>query len=367
MNKLFAVVFCILLFDSCSQKEDGVFVLDSIETNSDTLLITKVIPLSSNPSNLLGNYLSVKYNEDHIWIVDKSNPDAIHGFNWDGESLGHVAERGEAPDQVYNLRDFLLRKDNIVVLANLGDEVVVYEFGFDNSLRSKVQLPINCFSFVENGHGGYWLYSGYNKIAGDYRLRSVNTDGEVLQNLLANDFNKEMIPLDEGAFFEGDGETLFKEAFKPEVFSLTADGPELKYNFDFGDLTVPANFWEMEATSGFEMIDREGFANIEFIAENSTYAVFAIYIQKEGDSRKQIVIHHKKTKASQKIEVDRDLNGYLLTPIGIEGDQLLFISYAPDLVRNKANLNFSDEAFEKVESVSEDDNPVIIYVKIPEL
>lgn len=367
MNKLLIFTLGIVLFFSCTQKKDGVLVLADIDEYSDTLLVAKAIPLSSDPSNLLGNYLNVRYSYKSIWITDKSNPDAIHGFNWNGESLGYVAERGEAPNQIYNLVDFLLQDDQLVVMSNLGDEVVVYEYGFDNSIKSKVQLPFNCFTFVENSRGGYWLYSGYNKVAGDYRLRAVSTDGELLQNKLENNFNEKMIPLGEAAFFEGDGETLFKESFKPEVFRLTENGPELKYRLDFGNLTVPAKFWEMEAIPGFEMIDQDGFANIEFVAENEAYALFDIYIQKEGESRKELLIYNRQSKNSQKIKVDRDLNGYLLSPIGIEGDYLLFISYAPNLVRNKAKLKFSDEAFDRVGKVTEDDNPVIIYVKIPEM
>src|SRR5690606_37674484 len=183
MHQILTFLFCMLTLASCGQRSDfsGALVLEDIAQFSDTLLITKAVPLSSSPSNLLGNYLTVKYNKDQIWIADKINLDAIHGFNWKGESLGYVAERGKAPGQIYNLKDFLLQDDQLVVMSNLGDEIVVYEYGFENSIKSEVQLPFNCFSFVENGKGGYWLYSGYNKIAGYYRLRSVNTDGEVLQ------------------------------------------------------------------------------------------------------------------------------------------------------------------------------------------
>jgi hypothetical protein len=349
------------------EKKEGTLILADIDEYADQLLVTKAVPLASTSSNLLGNYLSAKYNQDQIWIVDKSNMDAIHGFSWEGESIGYVAEKGEAPNQISSLVDFLVQEDQLVVLSNLGDEVVVYDYGFDNSIKSKVQLPFNCFTFVENSQDGYWLYSGYNKVAGDYRLRSVRKEGELLKNELENDFNAKMIPLGEAAFFKGEGETLFKESFKPEVFTLTESGLKLKYAFDFGNLTVPAELWEMEAIPGFEMIDGNGYANIEFITENGDYAIFDIYIQKEGESRKEIVIHDKKSKNSKKLKVDRDLDGHLLSPMGIEGDQILFIAYAPHLVANKTKLALSDEARDIVDQVTEDDNPVIIYVEIPEI
>ncbi|MBN7813285.1 6-bladed beta-propeller [Algoriphagus sp. H41] len=367
MKNLSIFTFCLLLFVSCAQREEGVLVLEDIPEHSGPLFVTKAVPLSSHSTPLLSNYLGAKYNKSQIWIVDKANMDAIHGFDWDGESLGSVAERGEAPSQIYNLVDFLVQEDQLVVMSNLGDEVVVYEYDFDNSVKSKAQLPFNCFAFVENSQEGYWLYSGYNRVAGEHRLRSVSKDGKLLQSELENTFHEKMIPLGEAAFFDGDGEALFKESFKPEVFVLKENGPKLKYTFDFGDLTVPAEFWEMEAIPGFEMIDGNGYANFEFLAENGDYALFDIYIQKEGISRKEIVLLDKRSKKSRKLKVDRDRDGHLLSPMGIEGDQILFIAYAPHLVANKTKLEFSDEARLKVDQVSEDDNPVIIYVEIPEI
>lgn len=174
-----------------------------------------------------------------------------------------------------------------------------------------------------------------------------------------------MIPLSESSFFQGSDETLFRESFKPAVYKLTENGPELKYKFNFGKLQVPDSYWEMDAISGFEMMNKNGFANIEFVTENSQYAIFDLFIQKEDEMWKEIVILNKDSNAIRKIKVDREVNGHLFTPIGIEGEKIVFISYAPYLVRNKDNLNLSEEALRTVNTIKEEDNPAIIYAKIP--
>ncbi|WP_192347825.1 6-bladed beta-propeller [Algoriphagus sp. Y33] len=367
MYKALTICFCIFL--SCNRKQDvtGVLNLTEIDPISDTLLITKLIPLASTQSNLLGSYLNVKYNNDCIWILGKDNSDAIHGFNWKGESIGYVAERGEAPGQLFNLLDFSLEGDEIIALSNLGDEIKISNYSSDNSLLAQTQYPFNCFTFWKNEEGGYLLYSGYNKVAGEYRLLSIDSSGTVLNKHLKNNFNENMIPLSEPSFFKGDGEILFRESFKPAVYTMTADGPDLKYELNFGELRVPDSYWEMDAISGFEMIDQNGFANIEFVAENSHYAIFDVFIQKEGEIWKEIVILYKDSKKVRKIKVATEINGHLLTPIGLENDTILFISYAPYLVQNRRNLNLSQEALTIIDTINEEDNPAIIYAQIPSL
>ncbi|MDO9554762.1 6-bladed beta-propeller [Rhodonellum sp.] len=367
MVKNLKIYFCILILLSCNNKHDfpEVLELKEIELVSDKLLITKIIPLASSQSNLLGPYLNVKYNKDDFWILDKDNMDAIHGFNWEGESIGYVAVKGEGPGQLDNLLDFTLSNNKIIALSNLGNEINLSTYSSDNTLLSKDRYPINCFTFCINNKEGYWLYSGYNKMAGEFRLLSIDAGGQVINSFLKNDFNENMLPLSESSFFEGDGETLFRESFKPKVYKMNESGPELKYSFSFGELQVPDAYWEMDAMSGFEMINKNGFANIEFVSENSQFVIFDIFIQKENAIWKEIILLNKDTKDVRKLKVEAEKNGHFLTPIGIENDNLLFISYAPYLVRNKDNLNISNELIMTMDAIVEEDNPVIIYAKIP--
>ena len=369
MHKIPIPIFALILFVSCTSNnaasED--LNLKEIDLISDNLLITKIIPLASTQSNLLGPFLNVKYTEDYIWILDKDNSDAIHGFNWKGESIGYVAERGEAPGQLLDLLDFSLKGEQILALSNSGDEVEISSFSTDNNLLSQVRIPFNCFTFCENETGGYWLYSGYNSVSGEYRLLSTDSQGAIREEYLKNDFSEKMIPLSESSFFQGNQETLFRESFKPEIYTITENGLDLKYRFNFSELKVPESYWEMDAISGFEMIDRNGFANIEFVAENNQFVIFDLFIQNEGEIWKEFVILNKDSKVARKIKVNTDINGHLMTPIGLENDTILFISYAPYLVRNKQNLNLSQEALSVIDTINEDDNPAIFYAKIPNL
>ncbi|MEP1088596.1 MAG: hypothetical protein ABJH01_18110 [Algoriphagus sp.] len=91
------------------------------------------------------------------------------------------------------------------------------------------------------------------------------------------------------------------------------------------------------------------------------------FIQKEGEIWKELVILNKDSKVARKIKVSADINGHLMTPIGLENDTILFISYALYLVRNRQNLNLSKEALSIIETVKEEDNPAILYAKIPNL
>jgi hypothetical protein len=82
--------------------------------------------------------------------------------------------------------------------------------------------------------------------------------------------------------------------------------------------------------------------------------------------KREVYIWNKSTGKEFKFEIDEEEQGYFESPIGIEGDQLVFIAYAPYLVRNSEKLNLSVEAKASLASITEDSNPVILYVRIPE-
>jgi hypothetical protein len=204
-------------------------------------------------------------------------------------------------------------------------------------------------------------------VAGDHRLFMADAQGNVKKKLLPNDFNEKMLPIDEQSFFEGDDAVLFRESFKTSVYELS-EGDSLRevYRFDFGATTVPDKYWEMDAFPGFEMINKQGFSNLSYLQETEKYLVADVVTQDQNGQKKELFIWNKSSNKEFKIEINKEEQGYFNSLIGIEGDQLVFITYAPYLVRNSEKLNLSDEAKASLATLTEESNPVILYAKIPE-
>jgi hypothetical protein len=359
----FALVSCELSTD----RDYSNIELSEIKQVSNDLDIDKITLLESTNPNLLGTFLDVKFNQDYFWVLDLDNRDAVHGFNSFGKYIGYTGEVGEGPNHIPNISDFQFSEDEITTLSTFGDQIQISKFTYGNRLINKKRVPFNCFSFTRNQNGSFWLYSGYNLIAGNYRLKLISEEGGLQKEFFENDFVENMLPLTEPSFFSGENEILFRETLKPIIFSLGDSGPREKYRFDFGSLQVPDDFWEMDDPfKGFEMINKRGFANINFIYETKTHLLVDVLIQNESGVKKEIVILNKVKNEWIKIKVDEENIGYFYTPIGLTGDQIIFISYAPYVIRNLEKLTLSTAAKNSLKSLTEESNPVILYAKIPD-
>lgn len=367
MRKIITIVFFALF--SCGGKMDSsvkIIDFDEVKKVSGDLLIEKVVPLESDSSELLGEFLKTIIGENGLFVMNYNGGKGIHHFSLDGKHLGIVAEVGEAPGHVRNIKEFRISKDELLVMSNNGNSVDIHSFSEDHFLTKTTTFPVNAFTFYPTDNSKLWFYSGFNWMAGDHRLIVLDSQGSVKKKLLANDFFEEMLPIDEQSFFEGFNRILFREPFKSSIYKLTeADSLEELMRFDFGSTTVPQNFWEMETFKGFEMISKSGFSDINFIEENEGFLFADIITQKEKDRKRELYVWRKSDNKELVIEIDEDL-GYLNSPFGLKNDKILFIAYAPYLIRNIDKINMGEEVKLSIMSLTEDSNPVIIYAKIPE-
>lgn len=368
MKKFLAFAFLAVI--GCGEKgPEAVKLIDfnSVESASADFLIEKAIPLESDSTALLSEYLMVQYDMDDFFLMNYDRPTGIQHFSSSGKYLGYATEVGESPGQVLSIRNFRLLGDELKVTSGMGNSLEVNTFSKSGELRSTTPYPINAFAFYPVNQEEFWFYSSYNMVAGDHRLFKADGQGKVLKKLLPNDFNEKMLPIDEQSFFEGeDGAVLFREPFKTSVYKINEyDSLKEVYQFDFGSNTVPENYWEMDAFAGFEMISKQGFSDIVYLEDTDKYLIAQVNTQKERDQKKELYIWNKESGKELRIELDEEL-GYFNSLIGIEGDQLVFIAYAPYLVRNSETLNLSPDAKSALASVNEDSNPVILYAKIPE-
>lgn len=363
------LAIAILALIGCSKKEQAsvkIVDFENVGIVSTDLLIEKATPLESDSSELLDEYLRVMYDKEGFFAMNTYRGKGIHHFSSEGKHLGIIAEIGGAPGQVSGISNFRLLGEVLKVTSGMGNSLELHTFSKSGELVSSTPYPISAFAFYPMNQDELWFYSSYNRVAGDHRLFIADGQGLVKKEMLPNDFNEKMLPIDEQSFFEGDNEVLFREAFKTSIYRISEEDSLLElYRFDFGASTVPEKFWEMDAFGGFEMINKQGFSTIGFLEENSKYLIVEVVWQKERDKKKELYIWNKESGKEFKIEIDEDL-GYFNSPIGLEGDQLVFIAYAPYLVRNSEKLKFSDEAKASLAAVTEDSNPVILYAKIPE-
>ena len=341
-------------------------MVKEVERVAPNLKIGKAVILETNSSNLLGVSLQVKRDDIGFWILDTDIRDAIHGFDYEGKYLGMVSTIGEDPKSVPSISDFIVLNDTIKVLTSLGDRVLVSFFSKANQKLKQIELPHNFYSF-EQSSSGYWLYSGYNKMAGSHRLKKVGYNGQMQKEFLPNDdFGDRFLPFVEPSFFVGHDKIILREALRPEVFTLTQKGLELELRLDLGDFRAPDSYWFMDPLEGFERLNAQGFSTIGFIQETESHFLIEIQTQENNRSKKDILIRNNNSNKWIKIPVDEMTNGHFYNPIGIEGNKIIFISYAPFVKMNYPELELSATAEKTLKGIDESSNPIILYAEIPE-
>lgn len=367
MKKVITLAFLALMGCGAEEKQsDKIIDFDKVKEMPADLKIENVVLLETDTTELLGEDVKVQYSKEGFFVMNSRSAKGIHHFSPSGQHLGMAAQIGEAPGQFAEIEDFKLKGNSLLIISGMGNRIDLHKLSMNHHLETTTEIPRYAFSFQPLENGNLWFYGGYYIVAGDHRLFLTDGSGKLKSELLPN----EVLPIGQiggHAFFRGDDRVLFREPLKTTVWEITP-GDTLKeaYRFDFGSNTVPEEFWEQDLFEGFGKLMGKGFTDIFFMVESDRYFLADVITYKGMDRSKSLFVRDKESHNQYKIKVNQEELGHFNSPIGIEGDQIMFFAYAAYLVRNKENLNLSDEAKASLANLTEDSNPVILYAKIPE-
>ncbi len=368
--KILLLIFSMAAF-SCSSPEASLEVpkiisLEDVPVQETKLLIDKAVLLDSDSIEFLGSELRTVSTEHGFFVSNYDGAKAIHHFSPDGVHLGRVVEIGGAPGQIPRFDEFRVKGDSLILIMGIGDKEKLSFFSVPNrQLVKQLQAEARGFSFYPNSDGTFWLYSGYNRAVGDYRLRLVSPEGKVVNSWMYNDFNEKLIPFQEQSIFQGDGRLLIRDPLFPIVNMIGKDSLELAYQFDFGTFTIPDEAWEIEnPMQWFQRIDQNGFGDLNILLESEKYFVADIVLQREGIRQRKIYVLYRETGDERIYPVDEEMEPQYYSPFGLENDRLLFIAYAPALMEVVGQLEATPEVKSQLRSLKEESNPVILYAKL---
>lgn len=367
----FLYLSVLMSFFACTSSEEDsnrakTIQLDKIPIQENKLLIDRAILLGSDSLDLLGSELRAEFSDHGFFVSNYNGPKAIHHFSMEGEHLGRIVEVGEAPGQVLRFEEFRIHEDTLIVNTGKGDHIDLNFFHIpDHRLVKTIETEVSAFSFYPNEDGSFWLYSGLNKAVGDYRLQRIDQKGEIIEKRLFNNFSDALIPFTEKSFFDGGERLLFREPLFPEIYEVQGDSLKLVYKMDFGTYSIPDEIWEIEDPFKlFEQLNKNGFADSYSIFENEKFFLVDIVLQRERDYRKELLIIDRLSGDNRKIEITQDQFPEYYSPFALDGNHVLFITYAPALIRRLDELNATEKVLEQLKVLEEDSNPVILYGRL---
>jgi hypothetical protein len=364
--------FLFILIVACSQKPtteklEGISELKLTEIKrlpKEQLSVCDLIPLETTSENLMGLDLRIRTSSEYFFVFDEAIQDCVHQFEKDGRYLGRRAIVGEGPNTLLRLNDFYVSEDgNLEVLNSLGDQAEVFQVGVDNSIRSIFKVDYIPSSFTKLATGDYLLYGGYNLPFVSHRLIRTDSTGLVQEKYLENNYSNKMLPMTERNFFEGNSHLKIIETFNKQGYQF--GGSELKpeVTMDFGRYSIPAKFWEMDLLEGgFELIEENGFANLDGYFESEDLTLLSVHIQKPEGIFKNLLFVDKNSGEKRILETSISGDYLFHYPFGVEENHILFLSYQ-SVLKKEFGENLSQDLLAKIPD-QEYDYPVLMKVKI---
>lgn len=338
---------------------------DAINLPSSELEIVELVPLETNAQNLMGNDLRVRKSKTKIYVMDIAQRDGIHIFSDAGQFLKTVAVKGEGPNELKGLQDFQIDpEERLFVLATLGDRTTIYKVSDRGDLQklTDTEYLASAFTLAENDQ--FYLYGSYNKPLVAHRLVRTNSSGKVLQSYFPNDYTNEMLPMTEQNFYEtAGGDLVLAEIFNDTLYTIQNGQVKLILNLDMGRFQVPKEFWEMDLMQGYQLIQERGFAVFKAAFANSSIIVANVHFQgNEIGTQKKVYFYDRITGKFQWLDYPEQEAEIWNDPIGLEEDQLLFLTYHSFLKKNEKSI-LSSELRGKI-TEQEFDYPILIKAKL---
>lgn len=359
-------------FHSCTQQN-----LEKVDANIHTIDLSKIekilkdrleivdlIALETTSENLMGTDLRIRSSKDHYFVFDEGIQDCVHQFQKNGKYLGRRAIVGEGPNTINRLSDFYVSEDGMLeVLNSNGDQAQVYRVGGDNSIQLILKVDYIPSSFTKLSNGDYLFYGSYNLPFVSHRMIRTDSTGVVMEKYLENEYTNKMLPMSERNFFGSNSNLYVIETFNKIGYQFKENQLQPIIGVDFGNYAIPSKFWELDLLEGgFDLLQQNGFANLNGFFKNDEYSLVSIHIQKPSGIFKSIIFTNEKSGGQRVLET-RLLDDYLFHyPFGVEGDEFLFYTYQSE-IKKENGLSLSPALLAKIPD-ADYDYPVLMKVKL---
>ncbi|HSI75566.1 MAG TPA: 6-bladed beta-propeller, partial [Lunatimonas sp.] len=200
MNKPILFLAFLLFCLSCERDStavDRILRLEDFTEANTPYTVTKIVPLETQSDALLGDYLTVRIDEDYIYVYDRNARNAIHRFDRAGNYMGPAALVGEGPNMLNAITDFSVSNAGLEVLESMGANSRIQIFNGNGQIIKTIETTYLGFSFSKLVDGTYILYGGFNLPLTENRIVKLSSSGEIIDTYLPNTYTGTLLPMQE--------------------------------------------------------------------------------------------------------------------------------------------------------------------------
>lgn len=386
-------VLATALLCSCApqqQAEVQVIDLSEIWNKPEEILLSSIatdieyIPLETRPECMLGDPASLR-----IITMDEYILAGMRLFDRQGKYISTIGRKGKGPQEYVVAASVACNEKmkRIDVLDTGSDRIVSY--GFNGEFIREIAIAKNAARIIseESGHIGIMYLPWRGDLTDTARFERITETGEVINTVRIyvgrpNDGGQDW-GIGARLYHEG-GNLCFVEVPFDTIYQLV-DNREWKPRWAFSSWPnkMPREYWlDINKWS----LERDHFTNVYFMGESPRFLFLDVEKQgvigqciydKDTRSARWAPARFTADSTSMMTLVD-DLSGgaFSLTNTMdyVEGDQLVTLISPLDLIRDYkdhpeskiplANPAYREKLFALVDRLKEDDNPVVMIVKL---
>lgn len=339
----------------------------------------KFIPLETPVGQYIPDDAMIKFREDYILC---GNFDILLIFRQDGSFVNSLRSKGKGPKEYEWIGDFDLVPGTDEIVINGNRSMVFYNI--DGRFIEKQKIPLRPMGIAALGDD-YFAFAperfrqGRDDSVGKYQVLITNRQGEIITRhfefpyYLLVDSWRDFIQSPDG---QGN---IFVLNYDLNIYEI-GPGPNLKikYTIDFGNLNPDTSFLHnesVESNQKVHLLNEGKFVKPYGLAETGNTLLLRCGSEKHQKVAFRLI--NKNSGGHRTVVMDEPpklgyFHGWPVYPyLSSTGNYIYHVSSALDIIENLQDLDdnqrealFKCEGFNKLYSLKEDDNPVVVMYKM---
>jgi len=405
------VITLLALLVSCNNNKSKKTIPDSFVTISinkesitDSLLFTDMfdsvafIKLEKTDESLMSTIDRIEVTHDRIYVLSSFRDRAVFVFKRNGKFIFKINNVGRGPGEFIRPADFYVdeKNKNILIYSSYPARLIKYDY--NGKFIDEKSIGLYCMGFTVLDDNLY-IYTCGNKTRSregesiEFEIIKTDMNGKILDKYLPySSSNKGYLycinysPGGITNLYNKGKEALFSMLYCDTIYSVTQTKFSPKYFIDFNEYTLPASFIKKHIKDPMlsSKISDSHYANsLRHAMENNKILYFEFSRKNRKLIDRTYLVFYKK-KDKELIVPKRFIDNmcffepdfismYKNSIIGIKSPFFLmryFKNETSKLNEKEREIRFQNPNFKKaqefVNSLSEDDNPVVVLLKLKE-
>ncbi|MDD4782002.1 MAG: 6-bladed beta-propeller [Tissierellia bacterium] len=382
-NIYFSILLIICM--ACNTSNNTSIKILSIKNNSDNSNIalskivssTKMIPLETNDSILIGEINKILCKNNYIYVSDGRT---LFKFDNNGHFVSKINKVGAGPNEYTSITDFqICSNDKVWILSRKDKRLCNYSWNGILENRIRLNFWINNICLLTDN--SMLLFTGNETEGGNkYQLKKIDLSTKnIVDNYIKidNERSKYLFVKSTNHFnYENNSKNgFFFDIFNDTIYGIYSNKIRAKYYIDINKKNIPNSFFKKNYDNVmifFQTLFKNEYAyGTVLFGETNKNFICSYYYNKLCHIS---LISKYKYKVNDFTNITDDVNlmNYPITltsiPLFIQDNDELIISIQATDIMDYAEKNLKDKDISKLKQsiryTNEDQNPIIIFSKL---